>query len=120
MKKEHWAGLVSTLALVSLTSEAQRGGGPPPPQSPELTAAGDVILRVRAPEADSVRLTSGGDIPGLNPGTGEDLSRNNEGVWEITLAALDPGAFRYSFEIDGVATLDPANPLTSQVVVTPG
>jgi len=105
--------LVAVLSLVSLAAEAQRGG-PPPVRSPELTAAGDVILRVRAPEATRVTLTSGGDIPGLNPGTGRDLERGSDGVWQATLPALEPGAFRYSFQIDGVDTLDPGNPLTSQ------
>ena len=102
--------LVLTLAAPVL---AQRGG-PPPLRSPELTAAGDVVLRLRAPEATSVRLTSGGDIPGLAPGAGAELTRNPEGIWEITLPGLEPGAFRYNFSVDGVATLDPSNRLTSE------
>jgi enterochelin esterase family protein len=77
-------------------------------------ADGDIVLRVRAPAAERVRLTSGGDIPGLAPGAGADLVEGEAGVWSITLEALEPGAFRYNFDIDGVATLDPSNPLTSQ------
>jgi len=61
-----------------------------------------------------VRLTSGGDIPGLAPGVGDALSQGEEGVWEITLAALEPAAFRYNFNVDGVSTLDPSNRLTSE------
>lgn len=105
---------VSILLSAAAPALAQRGGGPPPVQSPELTASGDVILRIRAPEAGSVRLTSGGDIPGLAPGAGAELSKGADGVWEITLPQLEPGAFRYNFNIDGVATLDPANRLTSE------
>jgi enterochelin esterase family protein len=82
-------------------------------QSPELKD-GDVILRLRAPEAESVRLTSGGDIPGLPPGAGAELTRNADGIWEITLEALEPSAFRYNFNVDGVSTLDPSNRLTSE------
>jgi len=107
-------GLMCVLSLCGLPAEAQRGGGPPPVRSPELTAAGDVILRVRAPAAEDIRLVSGGDIPGLNPGTGDSLVRGSDGIWQITLAALPPSTFRYSFRIDGVETLDPVNPLTSQ------
>ena len=103
--------LVTLLASAAASAQFR---GPPPLVSPELTNAGDVVLRLRAPEADSVRLTSGGDIPGLNPGVGRDLARNAEGVWEVTLEALEPGAFRYNFNVDGVSTLDPSNPLTSQ------
>ncbi|MDX1563609.1 MAG: alpha/beta hydrolase-fold protein, partial [Gammaproteobacteria bacterium] len=87
---------------------------PPPLVSPELTAGGDVILRLRAPEAETVRLTSGGDIPGLAPGVGSELTNDGEGVWSITLESLRPGAFRYNFNVDGVSTLDPSNPLTSE------
>jgi len=105
--------LLSVLLVASSASLAQRGG-PPPVQSPELKANGDVVLRVRAPEAASVRLTSGGDIPGLAPGVGAELARGTDGVWEITLPQLEPGAFRYNFNIDGVSTLDPSNRLTSE------
>jgi enterochelin esterase family protein len=82
--------------------------------TPELTAAGDVILRLRAPSAESVRLISGGDIPGYNPGIVADLARNADGVWEVTIEPSEPGAFRYRFDVDGVATMDPSNPLTSE------
>jgi enterochelin esterase-like enzyme len=101
------------LLLAGSACFAQRGGAPAL-QSPELTGDGDVVLRLRAPEAGSVRLTSGGDIPGLNPGVGMELVRNSEGVWEVTLEALAPGAFRYNFNVDGVSTLDPSNRLTSE------
>jgi len=100
--------------LLTGTVAFGQGRGPAPLQSPELTPDGDVILRIRAPEASSVRLTSGGDIPGLAPGTGADLARDADGVWEIRLESLEPGAFRYNFSVDGVATLDPANRLTSE------
>jgi len=115
MKQEtrlHILGIAASL-LTSSVCFAQFGG-PPPLQSPDLTDDGDVVLRLRAPEAQSVRLTSGGDIPGLAPGTGADLTRNADGIWEITLEALEPGAFRYNFNVDGVATLDPSNRLTSE------
>jgi enterochelin esterase family protein len=102
----------SSALLASGASLAQRGG-PPALRSPEIVN-GDVILRLRAPEATSVRLTSGGDIPGLPPGAGAELTKNADGVWEITLEALEPSAFRYNFDVDGVATLDPSNRLTSE------
>lgn len=89
-------------------------GGPPPLTSPELMDNGDVVLRLRAPEAGSVRLTSGGDIPGLAPGVGAELAKDAEGIWTITLPSLRPGAFRYNFNVDGVPTLDPSNRLTSE------
>ena len=108
-----WFLTTAIVTFGSMSALAQRGG-PPPLTSPELTANGDVVLRVRAPEAGSVRLTSGGDIPGLAPGAGSELTKGADGVWSITLESLRPGAFRYNFSIDGVATLDPSNRLTSE------
>jgi enterochelin esterase family protein len=82
---------------------------PPRVQSPEWNAAGDLTLRIRAPQASSVRLTSGGDIPGLAPGPGQALRRDADGVWSVTLPGVGGGGYRYSFSVDGVATLDPNN-----------
>ncbi|MGW8370342.1 MAG: alpha/beta hydrolase-fold protein, partial [Gammaproteobacteria bacterium] len=48
------------------------------------------------------------------PGVGSELSKSDDGVWTITLESLRPGAFRYNFDVDGVATLDPSNRLTSE------
>jgi enterochelin esterase family protein len=103
---------LASMLLASSASLAQFRG-PPPVRSPELID-GDVILRLRAPEAASVRLTSGGDIPGLSPGAGAELTRGADGIWEITLDSLPPSAFRYNFNVDGVSTLDPSNRLTSE------
>ena len=115
MHQAHRPKLLACLGalLVSGAANAQFGGQDRV-TSPELTTDGDVVLRLRAPAAESVRLTSGGDIPGLNPGVGLDLVKNDEGVWEVTLEALAPGAFRYNFNVDGVPTLDPGNRLTSE------
>jgi enterochelin esterase family protein len=113
--RRNFGRFCAAIAGILITSQAvAQRGGPPPLESPELTASGDVILRLRAPEASSVQLTSGGDIPGLAPGPGAELTRQADGVWEITLPSLEPGAFRYNFNVDGVATLDPSNRLTSE------
>ena len=103
----------SSLLFLPLAAAAQFGG-PPPLVSPELTDDGDVILRLRAPQASEVRLTSGGDIPGLAPGVGAQLGKDAEGIWTITLPRLRPGSFRYNFQVDGVPTLDPYNRHTSE------
>jgi len=89
-------------------------GGPPPLTSPELMQNGDVVFRLRAPQAGAVRLTSGGDIPGLAPGIGPELTKDAEGIWTLTLPSLPPTSFRYRFDVDGVPTLDPSNRATSE------
>ena len=113
MKRPNRWLLVPVSLMLVVSAWAQRGG-PPPITSPELSNTGDVTFRLRAPEASRVTLTSGGDIPGHNPGEVAELVRGGDGIWTLTLESLDPGSFRYNFSVDGVATLDPSNPLTSQ------
>lgn len=100
-------------ALASGQSPAQPAQ-PQRLQSPEIRANGNTTFRVRAPDADRVRLASSGDIPAVPFGGGLDMTRGDDGVWTLTLEGLDAGAYRYNFDVDGVATVDPSNPLTSQ------
>jgi enterochelin esterase-like enzyme len=96
------------------TNRPPRGFGQQGPRvvSPELSADHKkVIFRIHAPKAESVKLNAG-DIPGLPQG-GPALAKGASNVWEITLD-INPGAYRYHFNVDGVATDDPRNPLTSE------
>lgn len=95
------------------SAQAQAGRGPQGPRvvSPEV-ANGKVTFRILAPKAGAVKL-SAGDIPGV--GQGKEMTKNDEGVWEVTLDVA-PGYYRYNFNLDGVAVIDPRNPLTSESV----
>jgi enterochelin esterase family protein len=107
----------ATVLLATWSATAQppvAGQRPPPIVSPEISAERDVTLRLRAPHADQVMLTSGGDIPGVPFQTGLPLAKGAEGVWQVKLPSLESGAYRYRFDVDGVATTDPSTPLTSQ------
>ena len=93
---------------------AQTGrGGAPAPQfvSPEVLPDKRLTFRIYAPQAEAVRL-SAGDIPGM--GQNNQLTKAESGVWEITVGPIDPGAYRYNFNVDGVATIDPRNPAISE------
>jgi len=108
--------LATVLAQAPPPAAAQggRGGGrgPAVPQvtSPEVTADQKITFRIAAPQAQSVRM-SASDIPNIGPGA---LTKKDNGVWEATVGPVPPGAYRYNFNVDGVATLDPRNPLTSE------
>jgi enterochelin esterase-like enzyme len=95
------------------SAERTRFGGPRGPRviSPEISADRHVTFRILAPNADTVRL-SGSDIPGV--GRGSDMTKDPNGVWEVTLGPLDSGAYRYNFNVDGVSVIDPRNPSTSE------
>ena len=92
-----------------------RGGGRGPQApavvSPEVMADRRVAFRIYAPHADAVRLGAG-DIQGLGQAT--QLTKGENGVWELTIGPIDPGAYRYNLNVDGVTTIDPRNPATSE------
>ncbi len=95
-------------------AQAGRGTAPRPPQvvSPEVLPDRRVAFRILAPQAQAVMLNAG-DIPrgtgGLPPFTKSEI-----GVWETIVGPLEPGAFRYTFRVDGVTVLDPRNPSVSE------
>ena len=97
------------LCAVASLAQAQPPAAPPRLTSPEIAGDGDVTFRLRAPSAAQVRLVSGGDIPGVPFGGGLDLAKSGDGVWSFTLAAPGSGAYRYTFNVDGVNVLDPSN-----------
>lgn len=90
-----------------------RGRGPQGPQvvSPEISGDRKVTFRILAPKAEAVRL-SAGDIPGN--GRGAEMTKGASNVWEVTLGPIDPGTYRYNFNVDGVSVIDPRNPATSE------
>jgi len=92
---------------------AARGQMPQVPAftSPEVLPDKRVAFRVYAPQAQAVRLTAS-DIPNL--GAAAQMTKGENGVWETTAGPVEPGAYRYNFNIDGVAVIDPRNPSVSE------
>jgi len=97
-------------------AHAQPRAQPPPPRvvSPEVAADGKVTFRIRAAEAKTVALTSGGDLPQIPFQQTLPLAKGSDGVWSLTIGPVGPGAYRYAFVVDGVTTVDPAQPHTSE------
>jgi enterochelin esterase family protein len=79
--------------------------------SPEVAADRRVTFRILAPKAQAVRLT-GSDIPGN--GQGAEMTKDPNGVWEVTLGPIEPGAYRYNFNVDGVSVIDPRSSSISE------
>jgi enterochelin esterase family protein len=111
----HRYAFVAALVLSAATLTAQQGGrgGPQAPQvnSPDVSADRRISFRIYAPQAREIRLNAS-DIPGLGQNT--RFTKADTGVWELTVGPLDSGAYRYNFNIDGVATIDPRNPAISE------
>jgi enterochelin esterase family protein len=122
--------LSANLALAQQPPATQRGqrggrGGAQGPQvvSPEVSADHKVTFRLLAPQAENVRV-NGGDMPGLQGGA---MTKGENGVWELTVGPLKPGAYRYTFNVNGLTVIDPRSPATSEsnanvwsLVVVPG
>lgn len=119
MKRRLYLHIALALVTIGLapTAYAQqpagRAGGTPAPQvtSPEIQADRRITFRILAPQAKAVRLAAG-DIPGL--GQTAQLTKAENGVWETTVGPVNPGTYRYNFNVDGVSTIDPRSPFTSE------
>src|SRR3954469_17040416 len=92
-----------SLALFTLTLFAQQL---PRVVSPEVHPDRKVTFRIRAPKASDVTLT--GDWLGTTPAP--KLTKDDAGVWSVTLGPFEPSIYIYSYTVDGVAMADPINP----------
>ncbi len=96
----------------SLIAFAAVGAAQPPAvTSPEVASDRHITFRILAPKAQQVRVFSS-DIFGMAL-TG-DMTKADNGVWEITIGPIDPGAYRYNFNVDGVSVLDPRSASVSE------
>jgi enterochelin esterase-like enzyme len=105
------AGAALLTAAALAPAQNRSGQRQPALVSPEISAEKKITFRVRAPKAEAVRLV-GSDIPGT--GQGVAMKKGDEGVWEASSGPVPAGAYRYHFNIDGVAVIDPRNPSTSE------
>ena len=90
--------------LVSISASAQFQRTPTPNDnlvSVETNADGSVTFRIYAPKAEQVSLS--GDIAAR----GLTFTKADNGVWSATMAKATPGAYRYTFVVDGITVFDP-------------
>lgn len=105
--KKYFKSLLILLSISGLfTTNALSQFQPSPIVSPEIHENGTVTFRVMAPAADSVKI-SGSWMTGW--GSSEKLTKGTEGVWELNISDLKPDYYNYSYNIDGVRTVDPHN-----------
>lgn len=111
---------VAGTLLLALTAFSAAFAQPAPRQptpndtlvSPEAHSDKRVTFRIYAPKATEVALR--GD---WMEGTGTvKLEKDDKGVWSATVGPLTPDFYSYSFNVDGVRTLDPKNATIKQGV----
>ena len=140
MKKSRSAKTLwlARFAVITLWASAAYGQPTPPPApprmpsfpvtpntnlvSPEVHADGKVTFRVWAPDAKEIKLNTEGaeSVPGATPESlqatmaGVALTKAEDGIWSVTVGPYPAGAYRYTFQVDGVSTTDPKNAASSE------
>jgi len=89
------------MLALSLLLALQASG---PVVSPEVHADRTVTFRIRAPKATDVVLN--GEWKG---GGKLAMTKDEQGIWGVTVGPLEPDLYGYSFAIDGMAVTDPSN-----------
>src|SRR5687767_6445967 len=73
--------------------------------SPEVHSDHRVTFRLRAPNAKEV--TARGDFTSKPV----PLTKDDQGIWSVTIDALEPDVYGYTLRVDGLAITDPSNPM---------
>ena len=104
--------LLFLLAATSAPSLTQSSQALQPVQSPEVHSDNRVTFRFRAPNAKGVSLAREGADP-------LPMQKDEQGVWSVTTDPMEPDFYGYSFVADGVALIDPSNPLMKPNLLNP-
>nr|WP_290931743.1 esterase [Haliscomenobacter sp.] len=94
--------LVTALLLCSGMAMSQPPRGPLV-ISPQVQADKTVTFRYLAPAAKEVKLSAQFEKAPLA------MSKDAQGVWSVTVGPIKPDIYPYSFQVDGVTVMDPAN-----------
>jgi enterochelin esterase family protein len=99
--------VLALCSLLPVPLAAQQTKRQPTPNdrlvSTEVATDGKVTFRIYAPKASEVSVS--GDF-----GARANLTKDDQGVWSVTLGPLAPDYYSYVFNVDGVRVVDPKNP----------
>jgi enterochelin esterase-like enzyme len=98
--------LLSVSIVFSQQAPAPAGRGPQGPRvvSPEILSDKKVTFRLLAPKATEVNLNGNWD-----QGTNIKMTKDDQGIWSVTVGPLGEQLWGYSFNVDGVKVMDPGN-----------
>jgi len=102
-----WVGILLLGISLPFSAQAQPSANnrkpPQLPQTPEVHADHSVTFYLYDPGASQVELSMDGHAGG------QPMTKDDRGVWSITVPPLQPDLYDYLFITDGVPTLDPSN-----------
>ncbi len=94
----HILTLVCVLGTFSASAQRQA-----PVESPQVHEDRTVTFQIGAPNAGEVKVN----------GQWKDgfaaMVKGENGVWSVTVGPVEPGVWEYSFQVDGLSMIDPAN-----------
>jgi enterochelin esterase-like enzyme len=73
--------------------------------SPQVNPDKTIVFRYLAPLAKEVKLSAQFQKAPV------DMTRDSLGIWSISVGPVKPDIYPYSFQVDGVTVMDPANVL---------
>jgi enterochelin esterase-like enzyme len=76
--------------------------------SPEVRDDHTIVFRVKAPDAKEV-LLKGSILLGLKSDKPIAFTKDENGLWSLTVGPMTPEIYYYNLVIDGVTVVDPAN-----------
>jgi enterochelin esterase-like enzyme len=71
--------------------------------SPQVNADKTVTFRYLAPSAKEVKLSAQFEKAPV------PMTKDGQGIWSVTVGPVKPDIYPYSFQVDGVTVMDPAN-----------
>ncbi|WP_337042269.1 esterase [Emticicia sp. 17c] len=95
--------LIVVILIISAFVAKSQPNAKPIIISPEVHADNKVTFRLYAPAAKEVKLNTQFE---KNP---VSMSKDERGVWSITLGPVKPDMYPYAFNIDGIQVADPNN-----------
>jgi enterochelin esterase-like enzyme len=110
MKRSRFLAAAATVLLLCAAPAfpqqpaAGRGQAGPRIVSPEVSPDKTATFRLLAPKASVVVLNGSWSI-----GTPIPMTRDDQGIWSVTVGPLGEQLWWYSFNVDGVKVLDPGN-----------
>jgi enterochelin esterase family protein len=97
---------LAAIAPPAASAQGQRRSTPNDTlKSTEVASDHTVTFRIYAPKASEVSVS--GDF-----GQGGRMEKDDQGVWSRSVGPLRPDFYSYTFNVDGVRTVDPKNPMT--------
>ena len=72
--------------------------------SSAVDASGKITIRLRAPKAEKVTLSSG-DLQSTLGVPLPSMAKDDSGVWSVAIGPVPPGIYDYTFLVDGLSPI---------------